>query len=169
MNFWGNLTKVTLILFWDSGKALLDIYDCDLVYTFKKHFNAHQIGISVVVFPCLTYPYQPVGKIKKTALPRRICNVIMTSPYRSQRTQDFLEAFYHVFLIENVVFSGEQEKDIRLRMGWKNPSLAITDCHHSASLVMPIVDPRDGLFYPTLTHMKDSYSHVQPYYNKNYS
>ena len=32
----------------------------------------------------------------------------------------------------------------------KNPSLAITVCHHSASLVMPIGDPLDGFFYSTL-------------------
>ena len=30
----------------------------------------------------------------------------------------------------------------------KNLSLAITDCHHSASLVMPIGYPQDGVFYP---------------------
>ena len=29
----------------------------------------------------------------------------------------------------------------------ENPSLGITVCHHSASLVMPNGDPRDGLFY----------------------
>ena len=32
----------------------------------------------------------------------------------------------------------------------------ITDFHHSASLVMPIGDPRDGFFYPTLRLMIDS-------------
>ena len=37
-------------------------------------------------------------------------------------------------------------------------SLAITVCHHSASLVMPNGDPRDRFFYPTLTLMIDSYS-----------
>ena len=37
-------------------------------------------------------------------------------------------------------------------------SLGITVCHHSASLVMPNGDPRDGLFYPTLTLMIDSYN-----------
>ena len=40
----------------------------------------------------------------------------------------------------------------------KNPSLAITDYHHSASLVMPIGDPRGGFFYPTLILMKDTYN-----------
>ena len=39
----------------------------------------------------------------------------------------------------------------------KNRSLAITNCHHSTSLVMPIGDPRDGFFYPTFTLMIDSY------------
>ena len=42
--------------------------------------------------------------------------------------------------------------------GQKNPSLAITICHHSASLMMPIGDPLDGFFYPTLTLMMDSYN-----------
>ena len=39
----------------------------------------------------------------------------------------------------------------------KNPSLVITTCHRSASLVMPIGDPWDRFFYPTLTLMMDSY------------
>ena len=33
----------------------------------------------------------------------------------------------------------------------------ITVCHHSASLMMPIGDPRVGFFYPTLTLMMVSY------------
>ena len=37
-------------------------------------------------------------------------------------------------------------------------SLGITVCHHSASLVLPNGDPRDGFFYPTLTLMIDSKS-----------
>ena len=40
----------------------------------------------------------------------------------------------------------------------KNTSLGITVCHHSANLMMPNGDPRDGLFYPTLTLLIDSYS-----------
>ena len=36
-------------------------------------------------------------------------------------------------------------------------SLAITDCQHSASLVMPIGDPRDRFFYPSLILMMDTY------------
>ena len=32
-------------------------------------------------------------------------------------------------------------------------------CHHSASLMMPIGDPRDGFFYPTFILMIDSYIH----------
>ena len=36
-------------------------------------------------------------------------------------------------------------------------SLGITVCHHSASLMMPNGDPREGFFYPTLTLMIDSY------------
>ena len=44
-----------------------------------------------------------------------------------------------------------------MRVGKKNPSLSITVCHHSASLMMPIGDPQEGFFFPTLTHMIDSY------------
>ena len=40
----------------------------------------------------------------------------------------------------------------------KNPSVGITVCHHSASLVMPNADPLDRFFYPTLTLMMDSLS-----------
>ena len=59
----------------------------------------------------------------------------------------------------NEVFSGEQEKGsiIRVRMGEKNPS-QINVCDDSASLVMPIGDPRDRLFYPILTLIIDSYN-----------
>ena len=57
-----------------------------------------------------------------------------------------------------MVLSGEQEIEsiIRVRVGKTNPSLMITDCHNSASLMMPIGDPRDGFFYPTLTLIIDS-------------
>ena len=30
-------------------------------------------------------------------------------------------------------------------------------CHHSTSLVMPMGDPQDGFFYPTLKLMMDAY------------
>ena len=55
-----------------------------------------------------------------------------------------------------------QKKNPLFVWGWdsKNLSLAITVCHHSASLVMPIGDPWDGFFYPTLTIMIDSYIHI---------
>ena len=33
----------------------------------------------------------------------------------------------------------------------------VTDCHHSASLVIPIHHPQDGFFYLILTLMIDSY------------
>ena len=39
-----------------------------------------------------------------------------------------------------------------------NLSLGITVRHHSASLVMPISDPRDRFFYPHHTPMKDTYN-----------
>ena len=41
--------------------------------------------------------------------------------------------------------------------GQKNLSLGITVRHHSASLVMPISDPRDRFFYPHHTPIKDTY------------
>ena len=59
----------------------------------------------------------------------------------------------------NAVLCDEQEKRIHYlceRGIRKNLFLVITVCHHSASLVMPIHDPRDGFFYPTLTLMTDS-------------
>ena len=59
-----------------------------------------------------------------------------------------------------MVCSGEQEKEsiFHRRVGQKNPSLSITVCHHSAYLAMPIGDPWDGFFYPTLTLMIYSYN-----------
>ena len=56
--------------------------------------------------------------------------------------------------------SGEQEKMIHYSCedGIENPSLAITDCHHSASLMMQIGNPRDGFFYPIHKLMNDSYN-----------
>ena len=58
-----------------------------------------------------------------------------------------------------MVFSGEQEKEsiILVKMGLKNPSVAITILHYLASLVMPIGDPDDVFSYPILTLMLDSY------------
>ena len=57
------------------------------------------------------------------------------------------------------VFYSEQEKEsICVRMGLKNLPLTISLCHHSASLVMPIGDPQDRFFYPTLTLMMDSFT-----------
>ena len=72
----------------------------------------------------------------------------MTSPYHiyvtSQQIHNFLEAFFMFFQYKKryIVFSGEQEKEsiICVRMGQKNPSLVITICHHSASLVMTMGD-----------------------------
>ena len=67
-----------------------------------------------------------------------------------------MEAYFEI----KKKISGEQEKYtiIRARAGKKNPSLEITICHHSAYLVMPNGDPRDGFFYPTLTLMIYSYN-----------
>ena len=64
---------------------------------------------------------------------------------------------------KKAVFDGEQEKEciFSVRMGQKNPSLTVTICHHSASLVMPNGDPRDIFFCPILTLM------IYLYYIKN--
>ena len=42
--------------------------------------------------------------------------------------------------------------------GEKNPSLGITVRHHEACRVMPISDPRDRIFYPYHTSMKDTHN-----------
>ena len=49
------------------------------------------------------------------------------------------------------------ESVIVVRCEFKIPSLGITVRHHSASLVMPNSYPRDGIFNPNLTTIKDSY------------
>ena len=51
----------------------------------------------------------------------------------------------------------EKESIMAVRCKLKIPSLWITVWHHSASLVMPNSYPRDGIFNPHLTSMKDSY------------
>ena len=66
-----------------------------------------------------------------------------------------------------MVSKKKKEPNICVRVGYKNSSLEITICHHSASLVMPIGDLREGFVYPTLTLMMNSYYllyvHVQLY------
>ena len=54
--------------------------------------------------------------------------------------------------------SKEKKSSFCVRGGWKNPSVAITVCHHSASLVMPKGDPQDVFFYPVFTLMMYSYN-----------
>ena len=68
-----------------------------------------------------------------------------------------LEAY---FKIKKNSREQEKESNILVRVGYKSLSLVITVCHHSASLVMPKGDPRDGFFYLTLSLMMDSYSTV---------
>ena len=51
----------------------------------------------------------------------------------------------------------KKKNPLFVRVEYKNLSLVITVCHHSASLVMPNSDPRDGFFYPTLAGVIDSY------------
>ena len=45
---------------------------------------------------------------------------------------------------------------ICVRVGLKTPSLGITICQYSASLVMPNGGPWDGFFYPTHILLMDS-------------
>ena len=54
---------------------------------------------------------------------------------------------------------GMQEKEVIMGVPGreKNPSLGITVWHHSASLVMPNSDPRNGIFHLPLTPMIDPY------------
>ena len=52
---------------------------------------------------------------------------------------------------------------------WDGKSiLTITICHHSASLVMPNGDPRNGFFYPTRTLMMNSYITLHSYPEEKY-
>ena len=57
----------------------------------------------------------------------------------------------------------DKESVIVVRWELKIPSLGINVRHHSASLVMPNSYPRDGIFSPHLTTMKDSYNLTYPY------
>ena len=51
----------------------------------------------------------------------------------------------------------EKESIMAVRCELKIPSLEITVRHHSASFVMPNSYPRNRIFNPHLTTMKDSY------------
>ena len=52
----------------------------------------------------------------------------------------------------------DKESIMAVRCELKIPSLRITVWHHSASLVIPKSYPRDRLFNPHLTTIKDSYN-----------
>ena len=112
----------------------------------NKGLNKSLISFGSIHVPILAHqiPYQPV-EIDVT--------MSILSKFR---------IFWKPFLCSSNIkcgTCGEQEKEsiIRVRVGWKNWSLTITICHHSASLVRPIGDPWDGFFYPTLTLMKNYY------------
>ena len=73
--------------------------------------------------------------------------------------------FFHY---KDYAIGSEREKEsiiiffiICVRMGQKNLTLVITVCHHSASLVIPIGNPRYGFFYPTPSIMMNSYCILQ--------
>ena len=75
----------------------------------------------------------------------------------SRRTQDVLEAFFMFFQYKMRYLVVRKRIHYLCEDGIEkiHPSLAITVIHHSASLVMPISDPWDRFFYPTLTLMMD--------------
>ena len=56
-----------------------------------------------------------------------------------------------------------KESVMVVRFELKITSLEISVRHHSASLVMPSSYPRDGIFNPNLTTVKDSYNLVHVY------
>ena len=102
-------------------------------------FIAYQIGISDVFTHLrnfyLTYPYKPLGKNEHHHVGRTSFRDVIVM-LKCQQILEFLEV---LFMVSNI------------KCGTYNAPLAITICHHSASLVMPIGDPRDKFFYPTLT------------------
>ena len=110
----------------------------------------------------LTYPVPTCGKDKNEqphAGRMSIHDVTMSCVCHISAYSRTYGSLCHVLQILEMVFNGELEKEslIRVRMGQKNLSFGITNCHHSASLVMPIGDPMDIFFFSTLTLMIDSY------------
>ena len=100
----------------------------------------------------------------------------MTSGLRRlERNRTFLDrkcAYFSVKLIKLLIFKlkydrrrqsmQEKESIMVVRCELKIPSIGITVRHHSASLVMPNSYPRDGIFNPLFTTIKDSYIHAYP-------
>ena len=95
----------------------------------------------------------------------------MTSPCHmyiaSQRIQELLEAFFMFFkykkrylMVSNKIIYYSCEDGIEKCITRDH------NCHHSASLVMPNGDLRDGLFYLTLTLMICSF--IIPHVNSPY-
>ena len=86
----------------------------------------------------------------------------MTSLCRISVYSAFSGSIFQIFSKINEVNSGEEKRLIHNSCEdgiEKNPSLAITDCHHSACLVMPIGDPRYRFFLSHLhTHERFIYS-----------
>ena len=73
----------------------------------------------------------------------------------SQHIQELQEVFLKIKMLYLLV---NKKKNHLLVRGWdRKMSLMITVCHHLASLVMPISNPRHRFFYTTLTLMVDSY------------
>ena len=86
-------------------------------------------------------------------------------PYRT--SLDRKNSYFSVKSVKQHIFSPkcncrkksmqENKSVMVVRFELKIPSLGITVRHHSASLVMPNSYPRDEIFSPNLTTMKDSY------------
>ena len=139
------------------------------VYSYGSIFNFH---IPYQDFRCF-YPCEiilshiPVpGRGKKRTAARRphagrtsIRGVFEMFKLRFSANSGFSGFFFHVFQYEMRYLGVSKKKNLLFVWGWdrKKPSLAITVCHNSASLVIPISDLRDGLFSPTFTPMMASY------------
>ena len=111
----------------------------------SKNNIAQQIRISAVFTHVRYFRYQPLGKIKTKNCPRCEFRIILK--------------IFFIFFQYIMCFLGMSKKNPLFVWRWdgKNLSIAITYCHHLASLVMPIGHPWERFFYPTRTLMMDSY------------
>ena len=120
-----------------------------------------------VFYPCEISHTHIVGRIKNEqqhAGCMSIRDVIVRSKWRqhvaSHRMHGFWKAFSWLFQYKmRYLVVSKKRIHYSCEGGIKNPFHAITDCHHSTSLVMPIDEPPNRFFCPTLTLMMDSYRH----------
>ena len=101
-------------------------------------------------------PIPALGKIKKNSSTLAARRFVMSLLCYRDVTLSHLSIFRIFWKSFSYFFQYKMRYKVVSKK--KNPSLVNTVCHHSASLVMPIGDPRDGFFYPTLTLIMDTYS-----------